>query len=248
MTLATGAVLLLALTTQLRPAPWYDPRYAVPLLGIVLGAAMTGVSLGLNTLTTQVSRDRAAIEARLALGAGRFAALRPFIGRSLRSALIPSINTMSSAGIVALPGMMTGQILAGMDPGQAVNYQIFILFLLFGANRAGHRRRRPSRRLAADGCPPPAAPGPPAERPVSRRPIARLAPRRPAHRSRRRAGGAPAHPAAPPARAGRPRCRGPGAGMAAGHRASHAAARRREAVVKAGQPVPSRWHRSASRI
>lgn len=133
MTLTTGAVVVMALTTQLRPDPWYDPRYVVPLLGIVLGAVMTGVSLGLNVLTTQVGRDRAAIEARLALGADRFVALRPFIARSLRSALIPSINTMASAGIVALPGMMTGQILAGMDPGQAVNYQIFILFLLFGA-------------------------------------------------------------------------------------------------------------------
>lgn len=133
MTVAAVTVTLLALTTHLKPDPWYDPRYVVPLLGIVLGSVMSGVSLGLNMLTSQASRDRAAIEARLALGATRFTALRPFIARSLRSALIPVTNQMSAAGIVTLPGMMTGQILAGMDPNQAVKYQILTLFLLSGA-------------------------------------------------------------------------------------------------------------------
>lgn len=133
LTVAASAVTLLALTTHLKPTPWYDPRYVVPLLGIVLGGVMSGVSLGLNMLTTQAGQERGAIEAQLALGADRFTALGPCIRRSLRSALIPITNQMTAAGIVTLPGMMTGQILAGMDPGEAVKYQILILFLLCGA-------------------------------------------------------------------------------------------------------------------
>jgi putative ABC transport system permease protein len=134
---ATVLVTLFALTTHIRPAPWYDPRYSIPLVGIVLGNTMNAVSLGLNGMLTAAVRERAAIEAQLALGAGRFVALKPFIRRSLRSGLIPIVNQMSAAGLITLPGMMTGQILAGMDPTDAVKYQILILFLLAGGAGIG---------------------------------------------------------------------------------------------------------------
>jgi len=132
MAFATALVTLLALATHIRPDPWYDPRYAVPLVGIILGNVMSGVSLYLNGFTSAVSRDKAAIEARLALGTDRFTALGPFMRRSLRAALIPIFNQMAAAGLITLPGMMTGQILAGMEPTEAVKYQILILFLLAG--------------------------------------------------------------------------------------------------------------------
>jgi putative ABC transport system permease protein len=132
MALATTLVTLLALTTHIRQDPWYDPRYIVPLVGIILGNVMSGVSLCLSGFLGAVTRDRPAIEARLALGTDRFTALGPFIRRSLRAALIPIFNQMAAAGLITLPGMMTGQILAGMPPAEAVKYQILILFLLAG--------------------------------------------------------------------------------------------------------------------
>lgn len=137
MTMAATLVTIFALTTALRPHPWYDPRYAIPLLGMILGNTMTGVSLGLNSLNNGVSNRRAAVEARLMLGAGKFDALGPVIRESLRSALMPTINTMSATGVVSLPGMMTGQILGGVAPLEAVKYQILIMFLIAGATGLG---------------------------------------------------------------------------------------------------------------
>src|ERR1700692_1558008 len=103
-------VTVFALLTALRPNPWYDPRYAIPLLGMILGNCMTGISLGLDTLTTSLVSRRAGVEAQLMLGATRQAAVAPVTRQALRSALMPTINSMSATGVVSLPGMMTGQI------------------------------------------------------------------------------------------------------------------------------------------
>jgi putative ABC transport system permease protein len=98
---------------------------------------LTSVSLALQTLTEGAERERAAIEARIALGATRFEAFAPVLRRAIRTAMTPLLNTMSVAGIVALPGMMTGQILAGADPAEAAKYQIMIMFVLSGASGLG---------------------------------------------------------------------------------------------------------------
>ena len=130
-------VTVFALTMQLRPDPWYAPRYSIPLLGMMLGNAMTGVSLGLDSLTTQASHRRDGIEAQLALGAPRFTAFRPLVRDALRSGMIPIINAMAGSGLVFLPGLMTGQILAGVPPEEAIRYQILIMFLIGGATGLG---------------------------------------------------------------------------------------------------------------
>lgn len=130
-------VTVFALTTQVRPDPWYHPQFALPLLGIILGNTMTGVALGLDTLSTRVARERPAIDAMLALGATRRAAFRPFVREAMRSGLIPILNAMSAAGLVSIPGMMTGQILSGVDPIEAVKYQILIMFLIAGGTGIG---------------------------------------------------------------------------------------------------------------
>lgn len=130
-TLLTAA---LALTTAIRPQPWYDPRYAIPLTGIILGNVLNGGSLALDSLLGGVVRERAAIEARLALGATYGQAISGLVRASVRRALLPIVNTMSAAGLVTLPGIMTGQILAGMDPMEAVKYQILLIFLLAGGS------------------------------------------------------------------------------------------------------------------
>lgn len=137
MTIAAVTVALLALTTQIRPDPWHDPRYALPVLGMILGNTMTGISLGLNTLTTSATREKAAIEAQLILGATRREAMLPIMRQALRSGLMPLINAMSAMGLVAIPGMMTGQILAGADPAEAVKYQLLIMFLIGGSTGFG---------------------------------------------------------------------------------------------------------------
>lgn len=132
MMLAALLVTVLALTTALKPDPWYDPRYALPLLGMILGNTMTGVSLGLSSLTMGLHQRRAAVEARLMLGDDRRAAFGPVVRQALRQALMPIINVMSATGVVSIPGMMTGQILGGVPPAEAVKYQIMILFLIAG--------------------------------------------------------------------------------------------------------------------
>ncbi|MFV3366993.1 ABC transporter permease [Pseudomonas sp. NY15435] len=131
--IATLGIALFALAGSLRPTPWYDARHAIPLVGIILGTAMNAASLALNQVFASVTRERAAIEARLALGADRHTALSGLIRRALYTGLIPTLNQMAAAGIITLPGIMTGQILAGMDPLDAARYQILLMFLLAGA-------------------------------------------------------------------------------------------------------------------
>jgi putative ABC transport system permease protein len=137
MLFAAALVTIFALTGPVRPDPWYDPQYALPLLGMILGNTMTGISLGLHTLTTGLVRERAGVEAQLALGRKWSEAFRPVVRAALTSALMPIINSMAATGLVALPGMMTGQILAGVDPAEAVKYQILIMFLIAGGTSLG---------------------------------------------------------------------------------------------------------------
>jgi putative ABC transport system permease protein len=134
---ATGLTAILTLTTAIRPHPWYDPRYAIPLAGIITGNVLNAASLALDSLLGGVVRERPAIEAQLALGATIAQALARLVRQSIRRALLPMINTMSAAGVVTLPGIMTGQILAGLDPVEAVKYQILLMFLLAGGSGIG---------------------------------------------------------------------------------------------------------------
>jgi putative ABC transport system permease protein len=134
VTATTGVTAALALTTAIQPHPWWDPRYAIPLVGIILGSVLNAGSLSLDSMLEGVSRERTAIEAQLALGTSYNEAVRPLIRASARRGLMPIINQMSAAGIITLPGIMTGQILAGMDPVEAVKYQILLMFLLAGSS------------------------------------------------------------------------------------------------------------------
>lgn len=113
--------------------PWYAPRYLLPVLGMVLGNAMTGVGLVLDAVTGAAERERASIEARLAQGATRYEAFGDVLRRGLETGLMPILNAMAVAGVVSLPGMMTGQILAGSEPLEAAKYQMMILFVIAGA-------------------------------------------------------------------------------------------------------------------
>jgi putative ABC transport system permease protein len=130
MVVSSFSITLLALTVIINIQPWYAPRYAVPLLGMVLGNTMTGMAIGLDRLTQAAWSQRAVIEGRLILGEEAATAIGGIRRESIRSGLIPIVNAMSAAGIVSLPGMMTGQILGGSPPLEAVKYQILIMFLI----------------------------------------------------------------------------------------------------------------------
>ncbi|OZI19781.1 iron export ABC transporter permease subunit FetB [Bordetella genomosp. 9] len=131
---ATLVTAMFILHTALRPTPWYDPRYSIALVGIVLGSVLNAASLSLDTVLSGVRRERAGIEARLALGATARQAFAGLLREAVRRGIVPTINQMSAAGIITLPGIMTGQILAGMDPVEAAKYQILLMFLLCGAS------------------------------------------------------------------------------------------------------------------
>lgn len=134
--------------------PWYDPQYVIPLLGMILGNSLNGVSLCLERFLEHLSARRHEVELRLTFGATRSEALRDPIRAAVRTGMIPITNVMAAAGIVSLPGMMTGQILAGAPPMQAVAYQIVIMFTIAAANAMGSMliATAAARRLvAADG-------------------------------------------------------------------------------------------------
>lgn len=128
--ISSFTVTLLALLVLIGQDPWYAPQYAIPLLGMLLGNTMTGVALSLDRLTSDTWKQRDFIQQRLMLGYSAQSAIHPIKLDSLRAGLMPIINAMATAGLVSLPGMMTGQILAGSPPIEAVKYQILILFLI----------------------------------------------------------------------------------------------------------------------
>ncbi|MBB6099914.1 putative ABC transport system permease protein [Deinobacterium chartae] len=127
----------LVLAGILQVRPWFDPQYAVPILGMVLGNTLTGVSLALERFLSEIIGQRDRIEALLALGATRWEAAQGAVASAVRTGMIPTLNSMAVMGIVSLPGMMTGQILAGADPGTAVRYQIVIMFVLAASSAIG---------------------------------------------------------------------------------------------------------------
>jgi putative ABC transport system permease protein len=130
MFISSFSIMILTLTLVVQPTPWYAPQYAIPMLGMLLGNTMTGISLGMDRLTSAAWRQRTILEARLLLGQTSTQAISDIRVESMRGALIPIMNTMAAAGLVSLPGMMTGQILAGSPPLEAVKYQILIMFLI----------------------------------------------------------------------------------------------------------------------
>ncbi len=130
MFVSSFTMTLLALLVIIGVDPWYTPQYALPLLGMLLGNTMTGISLAVDRLTSQLYELRNVVEQRLMLGQTWQEASGDIRREAMRTGMIPIINSMAAAGIVSLPGMMTGQILGGTPPGEAVKYQILIMFLI----------------------------------------------------------------------------------------------------------------------
>jgi putative ABC transport system permease protein len=137
MFLSSFTVAVFALVVILGDTPWYTPQYAIPLLGMLLGNTMNGIAIAMDRLTQSAWEQRPVIEARLMLGERWDTAIAGYRSKAIRSGMIPIINAMAAAGVVSLPGMMTGQILAGAPPVEAVKYQILIMFLISAGTGLG---------------------------------------------------------------------------------------------------------------
>jgi len=139
LSMVVSAGIVTAIVTQviLEVEPWHSPRYLIPITGMILGNCLNGISLGLDRLLGELSSQQRRIEALQCLGATAWEASRHVLRDALRAAMIPTINSLMVVGIVALPGMMTGQILSGTDPLVAVKYQIVVMLMLAAGTAIG---------------------------------------------------------------------------------------------------------------
>jgi putative ABC transport system permease protein len=111
----------------------FEAQFIIPIAGMVIGNTMTTCSLVMGRMRDDVSNRRDQIEAALALGATSRQAVQPTVRRSIRSAMIPIIDTTKTVGLIKLPGAMTGMILAGASPMEAVQLQIVVMYMLIAA-------------------------------------------------------------------------------------------------------------------
>ncbi|QDU62017.1 hypothetical protein Pan216_28830 [Planctomycetes bacterium Pan216] len=137
MAAGSWSITLIGLIVIVRPTPWYAPQYAIPLLGMILGNTLNGISLGIDRFGEELVNKRDRIETLLALGATRWEAAHEPMREALRTGMTPIINSMSVVGIVSIPGMMTGQLLAGVVPVEAVRYQMIIMFMIASGTALG---------------------------------------------------------------------------------------------------------------
>jgi putative ABC transport system permease protein len=129
---ATAAVVTLGVLFGLRVFP-LQPRTLVPIAGMMIGNSMTATVLVARRLVDELRDKRDEVEARLALGQPYRQAATPYLRLALRSALSPQIETTKATGLVFLPGAMTGLILAGVPPVQAVLVQAIVMFLILAS-------------------------------------------------------------------------------------------------------------------
>lgn len=131
--ISTVSVLLFFLFAVVGISPWYNAQYFIPLAGMIIGNALTGVSLALSQMNQQMHDQRSQVEEILILGGTPSEATKSIVDRSFSEAIVPTLNTMVGMGIVFLPGMMTGQILSGVSPLLAIRYQIAIMLGILGS-------------------------------------------------------------------------------------------------------------------
>lgn len=117
--LGSGLTLILITQSVIGLSPWYEPRYMIPLAGMIFANAMNSVSLAVERLSAELSRKVDFLTAR---------------NEAFQAAFIPTINSMLAVGLVSLPGMMTGQILSGVSPITAAHYQIVVMCMIFGGS------------------------------------------------------------------------------------------------------------------
>lgn len=110
--------------------PWWAPQYIIPIGGMLAGNAMNTIALALDRFFSELRQRRDEVELRLLMGADGREACEEIFRNALRAGMIPAINSLMGVGLVSLPGMMTGQILAGAAPEDAVRYQVVVMLML----------------------------------------------------------------------------------------------------------------------
>lgn len=129
LSIALAELVTMTMLVNLKIIP-FTPRYVIPLSSMIIGNAMVASGLALNRLRGEIAARRAEILAALALGATSRQAVEPALKASVKAGMIPTVDAMKTVGLVQLPGMMTGQIIAGASPIEAVKYQILVQFML----------------------------------------------------------------------------------------------------------------------
>ena len=133
MLLGTGIPVFFFLAVVINVTPWFEARYFIPVAGMLIGNSMTGIALGTERLINGMKAQKEWVEGALMLGATPFHAARAVVTDAFNAAILPTINSMVGMGIVFLPGMMVGQILAGVSPLVAIDYQIAIMLGILGS-------------------------------------------------------------------------------------------------------------------
>jgi putative ABC transport system permease protein len=148
MIAGTAGALAYFLFVIVRVRPWYDPRYFIPIAGMIIGNSTNGIVIGVERLASTMRSQIERLEGALMLGATTREASRPFVKEAFSAGIMPIVNNMMTMGVVFLPGMMTGQILSGIAPVEAIKYQIAIMLSIAGSvavsvflvTELGHRR------------------------------------------------------------------------------------------------------------
>jgi len=130
-------VTILVTSVIVQVKPWYTPQYFIPLGGMIIGNSMNAITISLDRLFSDLRKQRDEVELALCLGATYQEATGTILRDVIRAGMIPSINAMMTVGLVSIPGMMTGQILAGSDPVIAIKYQIIVMLMLVASTAIG---------------------------------------------------------------------------------------------------------------
>ncbi|KKM12925.1 permease of an ABC transporter [Clostridiales bacterium PH28_bin88] len=134
---STFLVGIIVVVLIISPEPWYSARITIPIFGMLLGNSMNGIALSLDRLYGEVRSRIAEVETLLCFGATPWEAVRDCVKVAVRAGMMPTINSLMVVGLVSLPGMMTGQILGGADPREAVRYQIIVQLMIAAAVAIG---------------------------------------------------------------------------------------------------------------
>lgn len=136
VSILVSTVLTLSYTNLLiiQPQKWYEAQYLIPLAGIVIGNAMNAAAIAGERLVSTINASQLEIETHLSLGATPQQAVTHYRKDAIKAGLISTLNSMMVVGLVTLPGIMTGQLLSGINPLDAASYQILIMFMLAFAN------------------------------------------------------------------------------------------------------------------
>ena len=133
LTISAFFVIAVFIFVAIRPEPFYDVRYLIPISGMVIGNCMRANTIALERFYSSIKKNEREFLTYLLMGASLREAALPYTRESVRPALAPHLATIATLGLVSLPGMMTGQILGGSTPIVAIKYQIGIMIAIFTA-------------------------------------------------------------------------------------------------------------------